>query len=419
MLGSSFALAWLSFKTYIDKPEFLLADVRGLNREEATRLLESQGFKVSLEAVSSYEAQADTILSSRPPANSNLRQGHLIHLGYALPDSQNAMVITPGVLDFKGETSVREALKAAGLGLISIYAHSSLEKDRVIAQSPSAGAFSSENGSVKVIFSAGPASEKTYVTDLRGLKLEDVFTVTDLWGLINRVEIDYLEDSVYLEGTVIEQYIKPGQLIDPEHSVLRLLVSGSNLNNDTPSSTSDNSNALEIMPNFVGLSLTQAEALAKSYNISIRQQILSSPNLIASVISQDPPPYSSLSDKVTLYVNQFAASPPQETAPTQTTLNLSPLTSSLATSQDEGTINSSVSGGPSDLSYFWTIANDRPQQLAEVTAVLEDGQRFVIYRQWVQGGDEVKGTWVNPYDLSIRFELSLNGQTIRSVIEYP
>ncbi len=361
------SLLWLSFRDYINIPTLQVPEVIGKPVEEAVKELHSLGFKLNVKAVPNNEL-AGKVLSITPPEASWLRKGQEIHLQYGFSKNQLPVKQVPELAGFKDVNVVRSLLTEAGLKLGKIIpVATNIEKNTVIAQSYLAGESLSENGLVDIIISDGPKGRYSYMPDLRGLLLEEARSFARLIGLNYPIEVEWRPNTNLQTGTVIAQNIAPEHLVNLQSATLRLVVAGKDTLNKTA-------------PNFIGMSLAQAEKLAKQQNLILEIKEISTLNLLDGVIAQDPPPHGVLKDNSTLTI----------------TINVHAETNMEFTTVER------------NIPYSWFIEFGISQQLAKVTAETDKGERIVVEKRYIEGGQEISGNWKTSYEGKITFYLTLN-----------
>ncbi len=364
MLGLGILLLWLSFKDYVNIPELQVPEVVGKPIEEVAQNLHSLGFKVNTKALPSNEI-IGKVLEVTPPENSWLRKGKEINLQYGFPKSQLPLKRVPNLEGFKDIDVIRDLLQEEGLKLGKIlYVSANIEKNTVIAQSHSVGESLPEGRFVDIIMSNGPREAYSYMPDLRGLPLEEAKFFARLVGFNHPIEVEWRPNTNLQAETVITQNIAPENLVNLQSALLRLVVAGKG----TVSKTT---------PNFIGMPLSQAEKLAKERGLAVNINEISTLNLLTGVVIQDPAPHQVLQDSVTLTVNVHSE------------INKEPI-------------------NERNIPYSWFIEFGIPQQLAQVTAETAEGERIVVEKRYVKGGEELSGSWKTTYKGKLTFHLTLN-----------
>ncbi len=366
MFSLAILLLWLSLKDYINTPALQVPAVVGRSVEEVAEELSSLGFRVNIKAVPSNEV-AGKVLEVVPPENSWLRKGQEISIQYGFPKSQLPLKQVPNLEGFKDIDVVRNLLQEAGLELGKVlYVFTSLEKNTVIAQSHLVEESLPEGRSVDIIVSNGPRGTYSYMPDLQGLPLEEARSFARLVGFNYPIEVEWRPSTNLLSGTVITQNIAPENLVNLQSAVLRLVVAGKG----TISKTT---------PNFIGMSLSQAENLARERDLILNINEISTFNLLSGVVIQNPAPHQALQNPITL------------------TVNVHPEAFKEPVAIENGVV----------YNYSWFIEFGIPQQLAEVTAETSEG-RIVVEKRYVEGGKELAGNWRTTNKGEITFYLTLN-----------
>ena len=323
------------------------------------------------------------VLSSEPPAGTQLRPGRTVRLRYALPPGQ----LTPTGVPDLGGLSVEEAqaqLRAAGLELGDLSRiHSASPSGTVIAQSREGEA--PTGSAVHLLISEGPQGTLTFLPDLTGMSLADANALIRAAGL-GDPELERVTGTGQPAGTVVAQNIAPDQLIAQDAAVLRLTVTADAPRDTAPESASG-------VPNFVGMSLDDARRLATREGLRLQNRRISSANLPEGVALQDPAPgTASENQRVTLTFN----SPPQRVPRPDVNVD----------------VNTPVGGGGNELRripYSWDIQAGTPEQLAQVMVTTPSGERELIAAQRVRGGERIEGVWQTREPGLVTFTLTLDG----------
>jgi len=310
-----------------------------------------------------------------------LRAGRDVTLRYALPAAQ----MTPqNVPELRGLTvaEARARLQAAGLELgRRLEIHATIQAGTIIAQANSAQASLPQGSDIDVLVSLGPAPAMTVLPDVRGLAEEDARAIALAAGITTPLVIDY-QQAGRAAGTVLEQNHKPFVPFQTDATV-RLVVA----------SSASRVIADDGFANFIGMSETQALALARTQGVNPVFETVSRPGLPEGIIMQSPAPNSnSTSNSVSL------------------TLNVQPITVPRPDVRAEVTLTASE---PRTFRYRWDIATDVTPQIAEVRAELINGETLLLSRAMIAGGEVVEGTWTSDIRGPVTFRLTLNGVTYK------
>ena len=149
------------------------------------------------------------------------------------------------------------------------------------------------------------------------------------------------------------------------------------------------------MPSVVGMPLDQAETVASGYTVTTTT--VESPLLPEGVILQTPAPGADAGDhKLAL------------------TVNVHPVALG-----DPGAVATVKQPELRHVPYAWTIQPGISQQVAMVYAQPLNGQRTLVDRTTVQGGELLQGSWLTNYPGPVTFTLELNGQPYGSPLFVP
>lgn len=358
----------------------VVPDVRGMMVNDAATVLYERGLQATLDAVPSPLA-AGEVIDVRPSVGHQLRAGRDVTLRYALPAAQ----MTPqNVPELRGLTvaEARARLQVAGLELgRRLEIHATIQAGTIIAQANSAQASLPQGSDIDVLVSLGPAPAMTVLPDVRGLAEEDARAIALAAGITTPLVIDY-QQAGRAAGTVLEQNHKPFVPFQTDATV-RLVVA----------SSASRVIADDGFANFIGMSETQALALARTQGVNPVFETVSRPGLPEGIIMQSPAPNSnSTSNSVSL------------------TLNVQPITVPRPDVRAEVTLTASE---PRTFRYRWDIATDVTPQIAEVRAELINGETLLLSRAMIAGGEVVEGTWTSDIRGPVTFRLTLNGVTYK------
>jgi beta-lactam-binding protein with PASTA domain len=357
----------------------VVPDVDGYDVNTVLDTLYRLGLQAEVEPVPSDEA-IGTVLGIDPREGSQVRPGRTVFVRYAVPPDQ---LITGAVPDLYGrrlEGEVPRLLQQQRLTLGEVSRiPAPVEAGTVLSQQPAAGSQAPLGSAVDLLVSDGPAPVKTFLPDLRGLSREDALFLARVAGITGTIEIEEVPFNSPLQpvGSVVAQNLEPGVLVAAELVTLRLTVVGS-----------AGSVAFEDgVPNFIGLSRAEAEALAARHGLAITVSEVETLNLPPGVVLQDPPVGEAAGGSVRLTVNVHPRPLPQP----DVTVEVRRLS-------------------PRRVSYAWPIEAGIPQQEAVVTASTVAGETVIVYRGTVRGGERVEGEWLTVAPGPITFTLTLNGE---------
>jgi len=353
-------------------------DVVGQNVNDAQRALARLDLEPNPTPLESSSA-AGTVLSVQPAAGTELRPGRAVQLSYALPQGQLARTQVPQLVGQSYPDQVTAALQAAGLDLGTIARiHASTPAGVVLAQSAPSGSKLAQGQPVNVLISLGPVQQQTFLPNLVGLSVDDARYLAGVAGLSPD---QILEDKVNAPdgypGEVLSQSLAPYLSEPVDESILRLVVQ-----QGAPASGQQAAS----VPSVVGMSLGQAETVAAGYTVTTTT--VESPGLPEGVVLQTPAPGSDPGNHALAL-----------------TVNVHPVP--LGDPGARATVKQPVLR---HVPYAWTIQPGISQQVAMVYARPLNGQRTLVDRTTVRGGELLQGTWLTTYPGPITFTLELNGQ---------
>ena len=362
-------------------------DVVGLNINDAQRALARLDLEPNPTPLESSSA-AGTVLSVQPAAGTALRPGRTVQLSYALPQGQLASTQVPQLVGQSYPDQVTAALQKAGLDLGTIARiHASTPAGVVLAQSAPSASKLAHGQSVDVLISLGPLPQQTFLPNLVGLSVGDARYLAGVAGL---TPDQILEDKVNAPdgypGEVLSQSLAPHLSEPVDESILRLVVQ-----QGAPTSGQQAAS----VPSVVGMPLDQAEAAAAGYTVTTTT--VESPLLPEGVVLQAPAPGADPGDhKLAL------------------TVNVRPVPLG-----DPGAFATVKQPSLRRVPYAWNIQPGISQQVAMVYARPLNGQRTLVNRTTVHGGELLQGTWLTTYPGPVTFTLELNGQPYGSPLFVP
>jgi len=248
----------------------------------------------------------------------------------------------------------------------------------VLAQSSPSGSKLAEGQPVDVLVSLGPTQRETFLPRLVGLSVDDARYLAGVAGLgPDQILVDQVNAPDGYPGEVLSQSLAPHVGVPVGEAILRLVVQAG---------AASSAAAPAVVPSLVGMDLLQAEAAAVGYTVTTTT--VTSPLLPQGVVLQSPQPGADPGDHklaLTLNVHPVTLTPPGAVATIkQPELRRVP--------------------------YAWFIQSGIPQQVATVYAQPLDGERTLVNRSTVRGGDTLRGTWLTTYPGPVTFTLELNGQ---------
>lgn len=362
-------------------------DVVGQNVNDAQRELAKRDLKPNPTPLES-SSPAGTVLSVQPTSGTELRPGRTVQLSYALPQGQLARTQVPQLVGQSYPDQVTSALLSAGLDLGTIARiHASTPAGVVLAQSVPSGSKLAQGQPVDVLISLGPVQQQTFLPKLVGLSVDDARYLAGVAGLSpdQILEVKVNAPDGY-PGEVLSQSLAPYLSEPVDQSILRLVVQQGAPTSGQQAAT---------VPSVVGMSLVEAETVAAGYTVSTTT--IESPQLPEGVVLQVPAPGADPGDhKLAL------------------TVNVHPV--ALV---DPGAVATVKQPELRRVPYAWTIQPGISQQVAMVYAQPLNGQRTLVDRTTVQGGELLQGTWLTTYPGPVTFTLELNGQPYGSPLFVP
>lgn len=367
------ALRVAAVDTFVNVPEVVGADAA-----LAAQQLAQLGLLVDATPLTSAEPPG-TVLAVEPPAGSALRPGRTVLMRYALPPGELAPTEAPSLLGLSYPEEARAALEAAGLRLgEAARIHAPSPVGTVLAQDVDAGSRVASDTAVAVLVSLGPRVAQTFLPNLVGLELEEAKALAKVAGIgEDRIVVDELLGTAGARGQVLEQSLAPYVPVARDTAVLRLVVQAGE-----PVAETQGGGA----PDVVGLGLASARTAASGWNLDVR--VIGNPGLPEGVVAQDPGP----------------GGQPDATRTLVLTVNAHPV--ALSTSGVYAVVRGPE---PRSVEYAWAIQPGIGLQQAEVWASDLSGNRVLVSRASVRGGEILRGQWRTTVVGPVRFELLLGG----------
>ncbi|MDF1522004.1 MAG: PASTA domain-containing protein [Trueperaceae bacterium] len=382
---SAAALTLVGFLARSNDRVVVVPDVVGRAYAAVAASLADLGLTVEPLVVATADAPAGAVVASDPHAGSTLRPGRTVRVSVAVPPGSVAPTSVPQLVG-QDATVVAARLSSDGLALgRTVEVHAAAPIGVVLAQSPPAGATVGLGSTIDVLASLGPVAEPTFVPDLTGLALAEARALADVAGLSrDQVIVERLPAERIAPDTVLSQSLAPYHEVARTSAVLRLVVAAP-LASDTGGG----------LPALGGLDEASARALASGFDV--RVAYLADGNLPDGVVLQSLPVGATPADgPLVLTVNARPVPIPRPAA-----------TAVVRTAE------------PRSLTYRWFIEPGIPPVVAEVTATTLEGERTVVDRRVVQGGQALEGTWATSYPGVVRFDLTLNHEPYGGPLRVP
>lgn len=358
-------------------------DVVGADATLAAQQLAQLGLLVDATPLTSAEPPG-TVLAVEPPAGSTLRPGRTVLMRYALPPGELAPTEAPSLLGLTYPDEARSVLEAAGLRLgEAARIHAPSPVGTVLAQDVDAGGRVASDTAVAVLVSLGPRVAQTFLPNLVGLELKEAKALARLAGIgDDRIAVDELLATAGARGQVLEQSLAPYVPVARDTAVLRLVVQAGEPVEQAQGDGATGTRA----PDVVGLGLAGARAVASGWDLDVR--VIGNPGLPEGVVAQDPGP----------------GGQPNATRTLVLTVNAHPVR--LSASGAYAVVRGSE---PRSVEYAWAIQPGIGLQQGEVWATDLAGNRVLVSRVSVQGGEILRGQWRTTMVGPVRFDLLLAG----------
>ena len=259
-----------------DFTEDVMPEIVGKHLDDAKELCEKQGIKL---IVTEYDFSSDYdamyVLVQGVKAGENIQEDATVEV--VLSKGKQSYIV-PDVVYFTEEEAISK-IKGRGLDYNISYEESeNVAEGCVISQSIDAGTQAKEGDVIELVVSSGPP--KFEMIDVVGDKHKDAEEKLQELGLV--VTVDYVYDSDYEVGTVIEQSEKEGAKVYKGYEIVITVVSDKEL--------------IEV-PNVTGKSYSEASDILKEAGLKVeKNEIYDNTVEKDIVISQTPQAGSSQKD---------------------------------------------------------------------------------------------------------------------------
>ncbi len=154
---------------YLNPPEFVLPDLRGLSAREALERVNPMGLKVVFNEASDPEKPRDLIIEQNPEPGARVKPLHRLELLVNRPKEGAVPDLSGLPLD-----EAQQRLAADGFQPAEIEStHSSRPAGTVLATTPPATAPLPQGAQIRLLVSEGPNPQTTILPDLTSLSLDD------------------------------------------------------------------------------------------------------------------------------------------------------------------------------------------------------------------------------------------------------
>ncbi len=275
-------------KKYLNINEVHVPDLRGIQFEEAQRILEKLELTMNFYPENNPSYAFNSVISQNPVPYTIIRQGRKVSLGINLPSQE---VTVPNIIGMLQEEAVL-LLEGLGLNLGEVsYDSSELSQGAIISSDPPAQSVLSGDSSLNIVVSRGPSAQRLTMPQLVGLPLQDAKNRLQALG-IRRIDTAINTVNRSRLGTVTGQHPEAGKSVFGSSSV-------------TLYHTLSDPNVVAV-PNVIGLTLQEAQTKLQSVGLDVRSQWLqykTDPNKAEGIVEQRPTGYTLIGTPVALIVN--------------------------------------------------------------------------------------------------------------------
>ncbi len=283
----------------------ILPNLKGMNYQEAKNLLEDMGFKVTLEPVKDDKIPIGQVINTNPEADSTILEGTDVTIYYSANEDGGKLFKMP---DVSGKTldEAKKLLEKNGLVVSKTeVVDSTIEKDRVVMQSPAEGSPVKEGDKVILTISSGKVTLKKNI---------------DLPEKSGTVKIKvYVDNALIAEDSVDTNSISKYSIEttgDSPASAIKVYINEKlyyecsvNFTKEPVVAANEKYYAISFYVNVVGMTAEEAQAkLNEAGYTNIEVFEIPSEEKPGTVIAQSPQPSDSSNvdktTKITLYVVQ-------------------------------------------------------------------------------------------------------------------
>ncbi len=279
-------------KKYLNIKEVSIPDLRGIQFEEAQRMLKGLDLNINVYPENSPEHTFNSVISQNPAPYAVVRQGRKVSLGINLPPQEVTVPDIVGLL----QDEATLLLKGLGLNLGEVnYDNSDFPQGAIISSDPPPQSVLSGGSSLNIIVSRGPSAQRFIMPQLVGLQLQEAKRRLQSLG-IRRIETAVSTVNRSRLGTVTRQHPEAGQGLFGSSSV-------------TLYHTLNDPNVV-VVPNVVGLTLQDAQRRLQNAGLDVRSQWLqykTDPNKAQGIVEQRPTGHALIGTPVALIVNGLPA----------------------------------------------------------------------------------------------------------------
>ena len=275
-------------KKYLNINEVSIPDLRGVQFEEAQRMLKGLSLDINAYPENSPGHTFNSVISQNPAPYALVRQGRKVSLGINLPPQE---VTVPDIIGLLQDEATL-LLEELGLSLGEInYDNSDLPQGAIISSDPPPQSVLSGGSSLNIIVSRGPSAQRLIMPQLVGLQLQEAKRRLQALG-IRRIETAVNTVNRSRLGTVTRQHPEAGQSLFSSSSV-------------TLYHTLNDPNVV-VVPNVVGLTLQDAQTRLQDAGLDVRSQWLqykTDPSKAQGIVEQRPTGYALVGTPVALIIN--------------------------------------------------------------------------------------------------------------------
>ncbi len=263
----------------------IISDYTGKNYKEAKNELEALGFKVILEPVVDEDVPIGNVIRTDPEADSSILEGSDVTIYYSADEKSGKLFKMP---DISGKTLTEAEAVLEKYGLVlhkTEVVDSTIEKDRVVMQSPAEGSPVQEGDSVIITISSGKVVLKKNIELPSRVGVVNVKLYVDEKLIAdNSVDTDVITKySIEISGD------KPASSVKVYINDNLYYEATANFTKEPVSLTKERVYNISFYTNVMGLDWRTAESRLNSagyYNISFVQ--VPSTEKVGTVLGQTP-----------------------------------------------------------------------------------------------------------------------------------
>ena len=159
----------LGISRYLNPPEFILPDLRGLTANSAIQKINYMGLKIVFSEINDPKKQQNIIIEQNPEPGTRIKPRHRLELFVNRFKKKQVPDLSNLSLDEAQQILIANGFQPAEIES----SYSDKPASTVIATSPPAAAPLPQGTQIKILVSEGPSTQTTILPDLKGINVDD------------------------------------------------------------------------------------------------------------------------------------------------------------------------------------------------------------------------------------------------------